>query len=129
MVTGLAPMGIVHARVIVFAPDLSRRKELVMIVDTGSFLTWAPEETLTDLGYRPSEIRRFRTVEGELIDRAVCEAKVECQGRRASTFVVFAQPKDAHVLGAYTLEGLGLEVDPGARALKKVDVYLALATD
>ena len=99
-----------------------------MIVDTGSFLTWAPEEMLTDLGYRPSEVRRFRTVEGELIDRAVCEAKVECQGRRASTFVVFAQSKDAHVLGAYTMEGLGLEVDPGARALKKVDVYLALVT-
>ncbi len=99
-----------------------------MIVDTGSFLTWVPEETMTGLGYRPSEVRHFRTVEGEVIDRPVCEARIECQGRRASTFVVFAQPKDAHVLGAYALEGLGLEVDPSSRALKKVDVYLALAT-
>lgn len=122
------PMGIVRASVTVFSPDLSRREELDMIVDTGSFLSWVHEEILTRLGHRPSEVRHFRTIEGAPIDRPVCEAKIECEGRRASTFVVFARPGDAQVLGAYSLEGLGLEVDPSARALKTVDVYLALVT-
>ncbi len=99
-----------------------------MIVDTGSFLTWVQEEVLTRLGHRPSEVRHFRSIEGGPIDRPVCEARIECEGRQASTFVVFAQPGDAQVLGAYGLEGLGLEVDPSSRALKAVDVYLALAT-
>ncbi|HEX9340629.1 MAG TPA: aspartyl protease family protein [Thermoplasmata archaeon] len=123
-----APMGIVHTRVIVFSADLSRREVLDMIVDTGSFLTWVPKETMVKLGHRPSEMRQFRTVDGKVIDRPVCEARIECEGRRASTFVVFARPRDAPVLGAYALEGLGLEVEPSARALKRVDVYLALAT-
>jgi len=122
------PMGIVHTRVFLFSPDLSRREELDLIVDTGSFLMWVREGTLARLGHRPSEVRHFRTIEGTPIDRPVCEARIECQGRQASTFVVFARVGDAQVLGAYSLEGLGLEVDPGARALKPVDVYLALAT-
>jgi predicted aspartyl protease len=121
-------MGIVQARVALFSPDLSRREEIVLIVDTGSFLTWVSEADLTRLGHRPSEVRRFRTIEGTSVDRPVCEAKIECQGRRASTFVAFARPGDAQVLGAYALEGLGLEVDPSSRTLKPVDVYLALAT-
>ena len=120
-------MGIVDAAVTPFSPDLSRREEVGMIVDTGCFLTWVHEEILLRLGHRPTEVRHFRTIEGAPVDRPVCEAKIECQGRRASTFVVFARPGDAQVLGAYALEGLGLEVDPSARALKTVDVYLALA--
>jgi predicted aspartyl protease len=120
-------VGIVHATVALFSRDLSRREELDMIVDTGSFLTWAPEDLLSRLGHRPTEVRHFRTIEGSPVDRPVCEARIECQGRQASTFVVFAKPGDAQVLGAYALEGLGLEVDPSSRTLKTVDVYLALA--
>ena len=122
------PMGIVHARIAIFSGDLSRREELDMVVDTGSFLTWVPEEILTRLGHRPFEVRHFRTIEGTPIDRPVCEARIECQGRQAGTFVVFARRSGAQVLGAYALEGLGLEVDSSARALKGIDVYLALAT-
>lgn len=99
-----------------------------MIVDTGSFLTWVPEDLLSALGHRPAEVSRFGTIEGLSIDRPVCEARIECQGRRTSTFVVFARPGDAKVLGAYALEGLGLEVDPSSRTLKPVDAYLALTS-
>lgn len=121
-------MGIVQARVALFSPDLSRWEEFDVIVDTGSFLTWVSEDLLSRLGHRPTEVRRFRTIEGTSLNRPVCEARIECEGRRASTFVVFARRGDAHVLGAYALEGLGLEVDPSSRTLKPVDVYLALAT-
>ncbi len=125
---GPASMGIVSAWVTVFTPDRVRQERLQLIVDTGSFLTWIHEGFLTRLGHRPSDVRHFRSIDGTPIDRPVCEARIECEGRQASTFIVFAQPGDAQVLGAYALEGLGLEVDPSSRTLKAVDVFLALAS-
>jgi predicted aspartyl protease len=40
--------------------------------------------------------------------------------------VVFGIDKDAGVLGVHALEGLGLEVDPITKELKKVDAILAV---
>ncbi|WP_252900964.1 hypothetical protein [Vulcanisaeta sp. JCM 14467] len=69
---------------------------------------------------------RFRTIEGRVIERDIGEVIIESMGERATTIVVFAQEGDAEVLGAYSLEGLRLEVDPVTRQLKKVKALLAL---
>jgi len=39
---------------------------------------------------------------------------------------VFAEKEDFEVVGVDTLEGLGLEVDPITRQLRKVEALLAL---
>jgi len=44
---------------------------------------------------------------------------------RATTVVVFAEDGDAEVLGVHAMEGLGLEVDPATRQLRKVEALLA----
>jgi len=48
-------------------------------------------------------------------------------GERCTSIVVFAEGGDAQVLGAVSLEGLGLEVDPKTKELEKTKVFAAYA--
>jgi predicted aspartyl protease len=43
-------MGIVPCRASLFSTDLARSEEIELLVDTGSTLTWVPEEVATKLG-------------------------------------------------------------------------------
>ena len=106
--------------------DPSVSIEVELPVDTGSTYTWLRRDRLERLGMRPTGLRRFRTIEGRVVERPVGEAVVECLGERATTVVVFGEPGDAEVLGVHALEGLGLEVDPTTGELRKSEAILAL---
>ncbi len=106
--------------------DPSRGFELRLLVDTGSTYTWIRGDRLREIGVEPRSTRRFRTVDGRLLERVVAEAVVECMGERATTVVVFAEDGDAEVLGVHALEGLGLEVDPDLHRLRRTKTILAL---
>jgi len=115
------------ARVKVSNPrEPAKSVELELIVDTGSTYTWVKRGTLESLGLKPKGRRRFKTIRGELIEREVGEASIECLGERATCMVVFAEEEDQEVLGITALENLGLEVDPITRQLKKAEALLAL---
>lgn len=75
---------------------------------------------------RPSGTRRLRTIEGRAVEREVGEAVIECLGERATRVVVFAERNDVKVMGVEALKGLGLEVDPMTRQLKRSESLLAL---
>ncbi len=66
------------------------------LVDTGSEYTWVPRQVLESLG-----IRTERTL-----------AFIVADGTEAPDLVVFAEPGDLILLGAHSLEGLNLKVDP-----------------
>ncbi len=51
---------------------------------------------------------------------------VELMDRRAPTVLVFAEKEDAEVLGVHALEGLGVELDPVTKQLKKMEAILAI---
>ncbi len=53
---------------------------------------------------------------------------IECEGLRGTTRIAFARPGDGSVLGLHALEGLGLEVDPTTRTLRKTEAFLAFAS-
>src|SRR5213595_1166769 len=110
-------MGITHARVVLHSIDMARKEVCDLIVDTGSTLSWVPEEVAARVGIQATEVRTFRLADGRLVNRPVGEAILECEGLRGATRIVFGRPGDGSVLGLHALEGLGLEVDPGARAL------------
>ncbi len=88
--------------------------------------TWIKREGLEGLGIRPMSRRRFRTIEGKIIERDISEAVIECLGERATCIVVFAESSDVEVLGVTALENLALEVDPVTRQLRKAEAVLAL---
>ena len=106
--------------------DRARCLDLELIVDMGSMYTWIRRERLESIGVRPSGTRRFRTIEGRTVEREVGEVVIEYLGERATRVVVFAERDDVEVMGVEALEGLGLEVDPVARQLRKSGSMLAL---
>jgi len=116
-------MGLTSAKVTISGAKTSEQLEL--LVDTGSIYTWVSRDTLSRIGPRPLGRRSFRTIEGGEIVRDVGEATVELAGERATRIVVYAEPSDVQVLGVDSLEGLGLEVDPTTRRLKKVEAFAA----
>ncbi len=120
-------MGHVVARVRLYNPyDRSRSLDLELPVDTGSTYTWIKSERLERLGIKPMTRWRFKTIEGRIVERDIGEAMIECMGEKATTIVVFAEERDAEVLGVYALEGLRLEVDPVTKQLRKIEALLAL---
>ena len=120
-------MGHITARIRLYNPyEMSRSLDLELLVDTDSTYTWIKRDRLEGLDIKPMTRWRFRTIEGRVIEREIGEAVVECLGERATTIVVFAEDRDAEVLGIYSLEGLRLEVDPVTRQLRKVEALLAL---
>jgi len=116
-------MGLTYAQIKLIGPRAN--DELELLVDTGSLYTWIPKKVLETIGISPMGRREFRTIEGRDIARDVGEAVMELSGERATRIVVFAEEGDAQVLGADSLEGLGLEVDPTTKRLKKVETFIA----
>jgi predicted aspartyl protease len=106
--------------------DRSKSREVELPVDTGSTYTWVPHSLLTDLSVKPSTVRKFRAIDGRTLKREVGEVLMEYANEHATRMVVFAETGDANVLGVDALEGLGLEVDPVSKELRKTEALLAL---
>lgn len=114
------------AKVTLHSPDMSKSEQVELLVGTGSTYTWVSKETLTRLNVKAETTRKFRTIDGRLLERKIGEVIMEHMNEKATRMVVFAEEGDAAVLGVDALEGLGLEVDPIAKQLKKAEVLLAL---
>jgi len=124
---GDVKLGHTYAKVKLYSPtDPSKTLTLDLIVDTGSTYTWVKRAKLSELDLKPTGRRVFRTIEGRLVQREIGEAPIECKGEKATTILVFAEEGDVEVLGVYALEGLGLEVDPVTKELRKSEAILAL---
>lgn len=95
------------------------------LVDTGSEFTWVPEAALRRLGIPVEETKRFVTATGERVERDVGYAIVHAAGMKSIDEIVFAKPGDMTVLGAHSLEGLNLKVDPRAKQLIPAGPILA----
>ena len=96
-------------------PD--RREAVKLLVDSGSTYTWVSGSSLRDLGLQPTERRRVLTIEGRTTERGLTEILITLEGRTLHTLCLFGEPGDLEVLGAYTLEGFGLGIDPVQRRL------------
>ena len=119
-------MGVVRAKVTVYSTDQEHQETLEVLVDTGSTLTWIPEDAVLRLSIEATGRALFETADGRTVERSIGDALVDCTGSRGIVGVAFARPGDSAVLGVTALERLGLEVDPVRRVLRKVDRYLAL---
>ena len=103
-------MGITKATVTIVGD--SAIKEVELIIDTGSILTWVKSDILKDLGGKPRREKEFRTIEGKVIRRKTGPATIRYDGAEADVEVVIGEETDAEVLGVTALESLGLQVDP-----------------
>ena len=97
--------------------DGERSLKLEALVDTGSFFTIVPASDLRDLGIVPTGEAELELADGHLVAYDVGEARATVEGRSVVTWVVFGAEGTKPLLGAYTMEGLFLIVDPYSRKL------------
>jgi predicted aspartyl protease len=111
-------MGTFFAEVLLAAPHTPERREPVtLLVDSGSTYTWVAGAVLRALSVAPTERRRIVTIEGHVAERDAAEVLITLEGRTLHTLCLFGEGGDLDVLGAYTLEGFGLGIDPVQRTL------------
>ena len=88
-----------------------------VLVDTGAELSWFPATVLESLGIERRKLWRFRQADGSVLERWSGPAFLYVAGTTATDDVVFGEPKDLVLLGARSLEGLNLRVDPALKQL------------
>lgn len=88
-----------------------------VLVDTGAELSWVPAHVLESLGIERYTPWHFRQADGTVLERWTGAALVYVNGKRAADEVVFGEPGDLVLLGARSLEGLNLRVEPANKRL------------
>ena len=92
--------------------DGERAVDIDAMVDTGASYSVAPSSLLEQLGVRRIDSIRLSLADGSSVVYDIGRAIASIDGRRESTLVLFGGDDSRALLGAYTLEGLRLTVDP-----------------
>jgi len=117
-------MSITFLKVKVLNPEQPKKtKECEFLVDSGAVYSVVPQNILKKLGIRPTSSREFILANGEIFKKAVGNAYFKYKGQVAAAPVVFGE-KDIFLLGATTLEALGMILDPIRRELKPLPMVL-----
>ena len=111
-------MGTFTAKLRVWNPAHPERvEELEPFVGTGAAFSWIARARLERLGVTPSRRMQFRTIEGRVLERELAIVYVATDGYTAPDLVVMAEPGEMEVIGAHSIEGLGLAADPVQKKL------------
>jgi clan AA aspartic protease len=120
-------VGVTFAKVKVSNPRKpgARAVELDFLIDTGAIYSVVPARILRKLGIEPREREEFLLADGTKRSYSVGEAFFQL-GRKSGTSKVVFAPRDATpLLGAFTLESLGLMVNPVTREVSPMRLVLA----
>jgi aspartyl protease family protein len=119
-------MGLTNQSSVVKESHRARRKAAVrFLIDSGAVYSLVPEPTLKKLSIRPHRRVEFALVDGTTITRKVGDAYFEFQGEGGAAPVIFGEKGDEPLLGATTLESIGLVLDPFKRRLIPMRMLLA----
>jgi predicted aspartyl protease len=104
-------------------PD--QRTAVEFLVDSGAVYSFVPREVLERLGIQSHSRLRFRLADGSTIERDRGDALFFYAGQRGAAPVIFAEPGDATLLGAVSLEALGFVLDAIRRDLLPLPMVVA----
>ncbi len=105
-------MGTFNCPIRISSMDGKQSRDIEAAVDTGAAYTIVPASVLQEIGVEPIGQRRFLLADGRRIFMDFGEARASVNGESVTTVVVFGDDDAPALLGAYTLEGLALAVDP-----------------
>ena len=94
------------------------------LVDSGASLTVLPSSIVNKLGLKPVYEKEFFLADGKVIKRKVGGALVSFKGISLPSPVVLGEKGDSKLLGALTLEAMGLALDPFERKIYKAKLFL-----
>jgi len=101
-------------------------KKLEFLIDSGAIYSVVPTQILKKLGIKPLGKQEFRLANGEKIVRKKGGALFKYGDRIGVADVIFGEKGDSVLLGAFTLEALGLSLDPLRRELKPLPMMLGV---
>jgi clan AA aspartic protease len=104
-------------------PEVTEKVEL--LIDSGAIYSVVPAPVLERLGIRPLGEQQFRLADGRKIARKKGIALFKYGERIGGADVIFGDEGDSQLLGAFTLEALGLSLDPLRRELRPLPMILA----
>lgn len=104
-------------------PEVTIKVEF--LIDSGVIYSVVPTPILEKLGIKPLTIQEFRLADGTKIFRKKGIALFKYGDRIGGADVIFGEENDAKLLGAFTLEALGLTIDPLKKELKPLPMVLA----
>jgi predicted aspartyl protease len=100
-------------------------EKLEFMVDSGAVYSVVPKAVLRRLGIKPLGEESLILTNGEKVTRKKGGAIFWHGERVGGADVIFGEKGDATLLGALTLEALGLSLDPLRRELKELPMMLA----
>jgi len=122
-------MGLTVLRIEIGNPSNPERTEsLDFLVDSGAIYSVVPRPVLERLGIKPLAEQEFRLADGTRITRRKGVAVFKYQNAVGGADVIFGEEGDSVLLGAMTLEALGLALDPLKRELRPLPMVLTLTS-
>src|SRR4051812_289102 len=114
----MTDMGTFRISIAIEHPVTGARQTLDnVLVDTGAELSWIPSFVLDSLGVPRRKMWRFRQADGSVLERWTGFVITQVAGTETNDEVVFGEEGDLVLLGARSLEGLNLRVEPGNKRL------------
>ncbi|MEO6720979.1 MAG: aspartyl protease family protein [Ferruginibacter sp.] len=99
--------------------------EVNFLIDSGAVYSLVPGNILDQLDIDPYKEMTFSLADGTKLNRKVCSAYFEFEGEGGPAPVVYGEEGDEPLLGATTLESLGLVLNPFTRTLHPMRMLLA----
>ena len=122
-------MGITTLKVKVVNPANPKEyKKVDFLVDSGAIYSVVSRSILEELEIKPSGEREFTLANGDIIKRKMSGATFIYGGQEGHSPVIFGQRGDSNLLGAVTLEALGMVLDPIRRRLLDLPMVLGSLT-
>ena len=119
-------MGLTHVDIeIASVADPARSERIRLLVDSGAIRSVVPSAMLERLRIEPIAEDSYMLANGASITRRRGVALFKLNGRVGGADVIFGEQGDSELLGALTLESLGLGLNPLRRELYELPMLLA----
>ena len=119
-------MGLTHKSLIVKESRRSAEmRDVEFLIDSRAVHSLVPKPILAELGIEPYKDVKFVLADGTTVERRVGDAYFEYNGYGGAAPVIFGEEGDEPLLGATTLESLGLVLNPLRRELYPMRMMLA----
>ena len=117
-------MSVTYLNIKVTHPANGRKGlERRFLIDSGGVFSVIPEQELKKIGIKPDTKQKFILANGQEIEKEIGEARFIWKDTARTAPVVFGD-KGVYLLGATTLEVMGLILDPINRKLEKLPMLL-----
>lgn len=97
--------------------DATRYAEAELFVDASATLSWIPREVIERIGVPRLGKRKFLVADGRTVERETAGVSMRLDGMQGIATVVLAEPGDASLPGATSLETSGYGAGPVGQKL------------